>query len=260
MDPAVRSHPRHSRASSSGGGREDCWTEGATETLIEAWGERYVNLNRGNFRQKDWKEVADAVNARPDGVRPGKTDAQCKNRIDTLKKKFKLEKSKPSPSTWPFYYRLESLIGVNSTPTPKKKPSSSAVTLTVKSKVNVKPEPYSGVSNSTEASFDNGDEEDTDIAFDERVIKKQHRMEDVDFSDGVVCRELARAILKFAEIYERIESSKQQRMMELEKQRMELTKELEFERINMFMDAQLDLEKKTTKRAKYGSSDSGKKS
>ncbi|WCJ19924.1 sequence-specific DNA binding transcription factors [Euphorbia peplus] len=257
MDPAVRSHPRHrSAASSSGGGREDCWSEAATETLIEAWGERYVNLNRGNFRQKDWKEVADAVNSRQDGVRPSKTDAQCKNRIDTLKKKFKLEKSKPSPSNWPFYYRLETLIGANSNPSsaPKKKKVSSGV----RSKMNVKAEPDSGVSNSTSCG---GDEEDTDVGFDERVVKKQHLMEDVGVEDdGVVCRELARAILKFAEVYERIESSKQMRMMEMEKQRMELTKELEFERINMFMDAQVEMEKMSMKRRKYGSSDSGKKS
>ncbi|XP_021659856.1 trihelix transcription factor ENAP2 isoform X1 [Hevea brasiliensis] len=235
-----------------GGGREDCWSEGATETLIEAWGDRYVKVNRGNLRQKDWKEVADTVNARQNGVKPGKTDVQCKNRIDTLKKKYKQEKAKPAPSKWPFYYRLDSLIGVNATVNPKKKPAN-AVTFTVKSK----PELYPGVSNSTEASLDDEkDEDDDDLGFDERAIKKQHRMEDVDFSDGAACRELARAILKFGEIYERIESSKQQQIVELEKQRMEFTKELEFERMNMFMDAQMELEKKSLKRAKHTSSGS----
>ncbi|KAJ6690141.1 hypothetical protein OIU85_006422 [Salix viminalis] len=90
--------------------------------------------------------------------------------------------------------------------------------------------------------------------FDERVKKKRHRMEDVDLSDGAACRELARAILKFGEIYERIESSKQQQMMELEKQRMEFTKEVEFERMNLFVDAQLELKKKSFCRDKLASS------
>jgi hypothetical protein len=245
MDPspsAAITRPHH-------GGREDCWSDGATGTLVEAWGDRYINLNRGNLRQKDWKEVADAVNNRQNGVKPKKTDIQCKNRIDTLKKKYKIEKSKPPPSTWPFYYRLDSLLGTNSNATNTfKKPTS--VTLTVKSKTKPQNDVYPGLASCGESSSD-----DDDMAwFDERVKKKRHRMEDVDFSDGAACRELARAILKFGEIYERIESSKQQQMIELEKQRMEFTKEVEFERMNLFVDAQLELKKKSFSRDKFASS------
>ncbi|KAK6150006.1 hypothetical protein DH2020_017531 [Rehmannia glutinosa] len=76
--------------------REDCWTEEATATL----------------------EVADAVNARHGLTKKTRrTDVQCKNRIDTLKKKYKTEKAKISESngavssSWPFYSRLEYLIG-----------------------------------------------------------------------------------------------------------------------------------------------------
>ncbi|CAK7325895.1 unnamed protein product [Dovyalis caffra] len=232
MDPspsATTSRPHH-------GGREDCWSDGATKTLIEAWGDRYINLNRGNLRQKDWKEVADAVNNRQNGVKPKKTDIQCKNRIDTLKKKYKIEKSKP-------LRQLGSSITV------------STLSLALISKTKPKKEVYSGMASSRESS--SGDEEDDMAWFDERVKKKRHRMEDVDLSDGAACRELARAILKFGEIYERIESSKQQRMMELEKQRMEFTKELEFERMNMFVDAQLELKKKSFNRHKFASSSGG---
>lgn len=74
----------------------------------------------------------------------------------------------------------------------------------------------------------------------------------VGLSGGAACRELARAILKFGEIYERMESCKQEQMIELEKQRMAFTKELEVQRLNMFMDAQLELEK--MKRPKYSHS------
>ena len=228
------------------GGREDCWSEGATGKLIEAWGDRYLQLNRGNLRQKDWKEVAEAVNGRDNGVKPYKTDVQCKNRIDTLKKKYKLEKSKPLPSSWAFYPRLDFLIGGSN-----KKPTTT-VTLTIKSaRPSPKPPATSPVSD------DDVDEDDGDgLGFDGRVVMRKHRMmEAMDFSGGTACRELARAILKFGEIYERIESSKQQKMMELERQRMEFAKELEFQRLNMFMDAQLELEKR--KRAKYTAPASG---
>ncbi|KAJ6900128.1 hypothetical protein NC652_026306 [Populus alba x Populus x berolinensis] len=107
------------------GCREDCWSDGAPDTLIEAWGGRYINLNRGNVGQKDWKEVADTVNNRQNGVKPKKTDVLCKNRIVTLKKKYKIEKSKPTPLSWPPCYRLDSLIGTNSNTTnTDKKPTS----------------------------------------------------------------------------------------------------------------------------------------
>ncbi|KAG2723941.1 hypothetical protein I3760_02G194500 [Carya illinoinensis] len=255
--PTIRTH----FGSAGGGGREDCWSEGATETLIEAWGDRYVQLNRGNLRQKDWKEVAGSVNGRQNGLKPRKTDIQCKNRIDTLKKKYKLEKAKPSPSKWPFFYRLDSLIGTNAV---TKKPTNVGFTAkSSKPKPNPNPSPvvYSGVG-SSDSSLGDGDDDDhededdeDDVGFDGRVARK-HRMESVDLSDGAACRELARAILKFGEIYERIESSKHKQMMELERQRMEFTKDLEFQRMNMFMDAQLEIEK--MKRPKYAQG-SGKK-
>ncbi|KAG7013966.1 Trihelix transcription factor ASIL2, partial [Cucurbita argyrosperma subsp. argyrosperma] len=100
---------------SGGGGREDCWSEGATSVLIDAWGERYLELSRGNLKQKHWKEVADIVSSREDYTKIPRTDIQCKNRIDTVKKKYKTEKAKLTagggPSKWPFYDRLDLLIG-----------------------------------------------------------------------------------------------------------------------------------------------------
>ncbi|XP_020572625.1 trihelix transcription factor ASIL2-like [Phalaenopsis equestris] len=59
--------------------------------------------------------------------------------------------------------------------------------------------------------------------------------------DGI--RELARAIERFAEIYEKVEGDKQRQMIELEKQRMEFIKGLEFQRMQMFVDTQVQMEK-----------------
>lgn len=83
-----------------------------------------------------------------------------------------------------------------------------------------------------------GDEDDV-LGFDGSLRKL--RMDFPDFSGEMSCRELARAILKLGEIYERIESSKQQKIMELERQRMELTKDVELQRMNMYMETQLEL-------------------
>ncbi|XP_062217099.1 trihelix transcription factor ENAP2-like [Phragmites australis] len=94
--------------------REDCWSEGETAALVDAWGSRYLELNRGSLRQPQWREVADAVNSRPGASarrRPPRTDIQCKNRVDTLKKKYKAERARGGASPWAFYGQLDLLVG-----------------------------------------------------------------------------------------------------------------------------------------------------
>ncbi|CAO2198136.1 unnamed protein product [Urochloa humidicola] len=94
--------------------REDCWSEGETAALVDAWGSRYLDLNRGSLRQPQWREVAEAVNSRPGASarrRPPRTDIQCKNRVDTLKKKYKAERARGGPSPWAFYGQLDLLVG-----------------------------------------------------------------------------------------------------------------------------------------------------
>ncbi|KAK9168073.1 hypothetical protein Syun_000213 [Stephania yunnanensis] len=214
------SGPTRQTNHNSSGGREDCWSEGATSALVEAWGDRYLQLSRGNLRQKDWKEVADAVNSRRDGVKPPRTDVQCKNRVDTLKKKYKAEKAKPIPSKWPFYSRLDHLVGTaTATATapaakkaPQKAPAPSAPAVT------------------------------------------KFTVKNMNLGFGRNCPS---PVVAFGEIYERIETAKQEQLMELERQRMEVMKDVEFQRMQMFMEAQIELEK--LKRAAKYSSGTGKK-
>ncbi|KNA09549.1 hypothetical protein SOVF_152590 [Spinacia oleracea] len=209
------------------GGRDDCWNEESTGVLIEAWGERYLRSNRGNLRQNDWNDVADAVNSA--GVIRRRTDIQCKNRIDTIKKKYKVEKARSPPSTWRFFQRLDFLIGnVNVVKVSDTKNASPSP--------NPNPNPNSRLSlNSSNSS------ESTQSNEGGAAVEMEVDVEERDRETAV--RELARAVVKFGEVYERIESWKQEKVMELEKQRMELAKELEFQRMNMFVDAQIQLEK-----------------
>ncbi|KAL8161039.1 hypothetical protein V2J09_012528 [Rumex salicifolius] len=272
--------------SGGSGGREDCWSEEATAVLIEAWGERHLRCNRGNLRQNDWREVSDAVNGMEDGTKPRKSDVQCKNRIDTLKKKYKVEKAKSAPSMWPFFGRLDYLIGPGaggkksgspaSNFTPKQRPSrfrlSSCPNQNPNSSGSTIPKPrsaalavLSGGSSSRFNSLDSSDSESSlgggengkgpASSFGGGVGKKRSRLEVNSPPQETGFRELAKAILKFGEIYERIESSKQRQLVELERQRMEFTKELEFQRMNMLMEAQLEIEK--VKRSKNASNSGG---
>ncbi|XP_028761794.1 trihelix transcription factor ASIL2 isoform X2 [Neltuma alba] len=279
-------------------GREDCWSEDATFTLIDAWGERHLELNRGNLRQKHWQEVADAVNANHGHVKKARrTDVQCKNRIDTLKKKYKIEKNKVIDfdgnytSPWPFFARLDALIGDTfpvkrlppaidssrrSSP-PAKSPAwvTSQVPVGPRSGTQKRPalpapvpasmkdpsfrRKFSAFAAAAAAAAEAGDA-DSDDSDESRSSsatgskkrgreREKNRESDRDSEFGY--RELAQAIERFGEIYERVEAAKQRQMVELEKQRMQFAKDLEYQRMELFMETQVQLQK--IKRAKRSS-------
>ncbi|CAM8993587.1 unnamed protein product [Rhodiola kirilowii] len=244
--------------------REDCWTEEATRTLVEAWGERYLDLNRGNLRQKHWQEVADAVNAKHGNTKKTRrTDVQCKNRIDTLKKKYKIEKSRATSSTsyvsaWPFFDRLDSLVG----PVSSKKSASPATRrgrgnsgLQLSSPVPVAPRSasvkrlppsvddssfrrnFSAFAAAAAAAAEDSDETGKSISSTAGKSGGRSGLGDGGF------KELAQAIATFGEIYERVEGSKQKQMIELEKQRMKFAKDLEIQRMELLVDMQLQFER-----------------
>ncbi|KAG6501619.1 hypothetical protein ZIOFF_041502 [Zingiber officinale] len=116
---------------------EDCWSEDETSSHVDAWGDRFIELNRRNLRQKPWQEVADAINShRGTSRRPSCTDVQCKNRIDKLKKKYKVEKSRVAgsgESQKPFFFRLDALVGSAPPPTSKKQSGSPPLALALPS-------------------------------------------------------------------------------------------------------------------------------
>ncbi|KGN65982.2 hypothetical protein Csa_019788 [Cucumis sativus] len=162
---------------------------------------------------KDWQDVADSVNSLHGLTKKThRTDVQCKNRIDTVKKKYKTERARVSAShgnflsSWPFYARLDELIG----PTVSmKKPSSPPLALPLPFRKT--PPPSAAASSAIVA-----------------VSQKRPAvaMEDV-----------------FGEVYERVEAEKVRQMVELEKQRMQFAKDLELQRMHMFMETQVQLER-----------------
>lgn len=268
--------------------REDCWSEEATATLVDAWGRRYMELNRGNLRQKDWQEVAEAVNVRHGHTKKTRrTDVQCKNRIDTLKKKYKTERAKIAESngnltsSWPFFSNLEHLIGSNSNkhqnkllsplqpphsspplalpappmavPLPYRKALTPAMvtpmSLPMKRPISSPPlqesyfrRNYSAMAAAAAAA---AAEDEADVEEDDGESEGEEAgkgvEEEEEGEEGL--KRLAKAIERFGEIYEKVESMKQRQMIELEKQRMQFAKDLEVQRMRLFMDTEVQLEK-----------------
>lgn len=263
--------------------REDCWSEEATSTLVDAWGRRYMELNRGNLRQKDWQDVADAVNAlHAHSKKTHRTDVQCKNRIDTIKKKYKIEKARVTASngtlssSWPFFERMDALIGNNVKPSTNFSPKLSqsppvAVPLTYRKSVSVNnnnnsnsnsnslaltPIPATAVvalpqkrGYNSEGFYRNysavaaaaaaADSEEEEEA--EEEAEEEENENENEENTGV--RKLAKAIERFGEVYERVEAEKLRQMVELEKQRMQFASDLEMQRLRMFTEMQVQLER-----------------
>lgn len=85
------------------------WSESAITGLLDAFGARYIASHRGNLRGKDWADVTRAVNA--SGITGTKSVEQCRNKIDNLKKRFKLEREKGTLSAWPWFRTLDAIVG-----------------------------------------------------------------------------------------------------------------------------------------------------
>ncbi|KAJ0045472.1 hypothetical protein Pint_05900 [Pistacia integerrima] len=107
------------------------WSDTAIACLLEAYTEKFNQLNRGNLRGRDWEEVAEAVTERCGGGGYGgesggsekqhkawKSVEQCKNKIDNLKKRYKVELQRMNnsgsvTSSWHWFKQMEVIVGSN---------------------------------------------------------------------------------------------------------------------------------------------------
>lgn len=95
------------------------WSDSAISCLLEAYTEKYNQLNRGNLRGRDWEEVAEAVSERG-GSNNKKSVEQCKNKIDNLKKRYKVELQRINnssggygsggSSSWHWFKQIEAIM------------------------------------------------------------------------------------------------------------------------------------------------------
>ncbi|XP_031252271.1 uncharacterized protein LOC116110190 [Pistacia vera] len=94
------------------------WSDAAIACLLDAYLDKFMQLNRGNLRGRDWEEVAVTVSERCE--KHSKSVEQCKNKVDNLKKRYKLERHRMnnggiSTSHWPWFKKMEQIVG-NSVP------------------------------------------------------------------------------------------------------------------------------------------------
>ncbi|URE42941.1 Alcohol dehydrogenase transcription factor Myb/SANT-like [Musa troglodytarum] len=101
-------------SSGDNGKRREEWTDTAIGSLLDAYTAKYEQLNRGNLRGRDWEDVATTVSERCN-----KSVERCKNKIDNLKKQYKVECQRLNSSGvptghWPWFKKMEQIVGSSS--------------------------------------------------------------------------------------------------------------------------------------------------
>lgn len=261
--------------SSGGGGREDCWSEKATGVLIDAWGEIHMELSRGNLKQKHWEKVAETVRRKEeDNGKTPKTDVQCKNRMDTVKKKYKQEKlTRGRSSSWVFFDKLDRLIGSTAKISPAPPPPSGLggglhnipMGIPMGRGLNL----YHQQGKAETPRFGGTASESKRWPLTRKRNVSDSHSEDSGGDDslpppppllplakrkqggGNKWREVSSAIMRFGEAYEQIENAKLQQVVEMEKERLRFLKELESQRMHFFVKFQFELSQQREENGKH---------
>ncbi|KAJ6814820.1 trihelix transcription factor ASIL2-like [Iris pallida] len=233
------------------------WSEDSTFVLLDAWGDLFVQNGRKSLRSDEWSEVAKKVNHASRIVR---SDSQCRNRLDTLKKKYKKEKLRVTEypdlkSEWIYFKKMDSLMCSPSPPSPAAAVAVEA--LPPRLPCGVDAGEYVFSNNRVYTNRANGMDEMRDSPGD---TGSEGDDDDDDESDGLPpavtptpavtkrrgensasFRMLADSIRKFGEVYEKIEIGKRQQMAELERMRSEFQRDLEVKKRQILERAQAEI-------------------
>ncbi|KAH6800570.1 hypothetical protein C2S52_001034 [Perilla frutescens var. hirtella] len=210
------------------------WSEHETSILLDAWGERYLRQGTRSLRSEEWQEVAEKVSQESQIER---SDTQCRNRLDTLKKKYKKEKMKLGGNgnnvacKWSYFKKMDVLLS--------SLPQQAGLSCGMESGeyVFARPEVYLNQSNGLDEMRDrlgNSESGESEGLPPQRANSRRLRGS---------FKILADSIHKFSEIYQKIEDSKRQQMVELEKMRMDFHRDLDFQKRQILERARAEIEK-----------------
>ncbi|KAI5680577.1 hypothetical protein M9H77_01804 [Catharanthus roseus] len=223
------------KSSHAGGSSRESWNEEESFVLLEVWGERYLELGRRSLRAEDWSEVAEKV-SEMSGTE--KSEMQCRNQLDVLKKKYKKERAKSEKigggfaSKWVFFKKMDVLLNLR-----MRGHCGLGCGLDSGEYVFMNPRVYLDKSNVLDEMRDSPGQSDDENEEDEGFGGHE------DEKHGESARLLADSIQRFGEIYEKIESSKRKQMMELEKMRRDFQRDLELQKKQIVERAQAEIAK-----------------
>ncbi|KAI4347143.1 hypothetical protein L6164_007985 [Bauhinia variegata] len=217
----------------------DEWTEHATFVLLEVWGDKFLQLGRKSLRSEDWLDVVEKVS---EELKVERTEAQCRNMLDKLKRKYKKEKTKMdemglSSSKWAYFKKMDMLMASSA-----KQEYGLACGVDSGEYVFMNTRVYLNRSNGFDEMTDSPGESETSEENDSDDLPRRRKGVGDD-DEETSFRVLADSIQKFGKIYEKIETSKRQQMMELEKMRLDFNRELEQQKKQILERAQVEIAK-----------------
>ncbi|ONK59103.1 uncharacterized protein A4U43_C08F3000 [Asparagus officinalis] len=234
------------------------WSEDSTFVLLEAWGDLFVSNGRKSLRFDEWSEVAKKVNQ---DSRITRSDSQCRNRLDTLKKKYKKEKARMAEipnfkSDWIYFKKMDSFM---SSPSPAPVQATRSSPLRLKcgvdageyvfsnsrvylNRANAMDEMRDSPGDTGTGDEEGGDDDDGDDSdgLPPTMSEKRRRGGSGSFP-SLSFKMLSDSIQKFSEVYEKIESNKRQQMVELERMRMEFHRDLEVQKRQILERGQAEI-------------------
>ncbi|XP_038699149.1 trihelix transcription factor ASIL2 [Tripterygium wilfordii] len=211
------------------------WSEDEEFVLLEAWGDKFLQFGR-SLRSEDWVEVAEKVTEETGSRR---TEAQCRSILDSLKRKYRKEKSKMEQmgingSKWRFFKKLDMLLGFSGI---KEWNGGLACGVDSGEFVFMDTRVYLERANGFDEMRDSPVDSEGEMENEDGDVLSSKRCEDSSL------RVLADSVEKFGEIYEKIESSKREHMLELEKMREDFRRELELQKKQILEKAQTEIAK-----------------
>ncbi|CAH2064150.1 unnamed protein product [Thlaspi arvense] len=256
--------------------KRDEWSEGAVSSLLEAYETKWVIRNRAKLKGQDWEDVARHVSSRASHSKSPKTQTQCKNKIESMKKRYRSESATADGSSWPLYPRLDHLLRGNGSASvqPQPQPQPQAVMplncsvplllLEPPSPVVTHPPQPAQISYGSNGVGRIPKEDGIKPKLSEQKPEKAAEM-DTDSSTPVICREKAKARPKklrrrykeekeeiagsirwLAEVVMRSERTRMETMKEIERMRAEAEVkrgEMDLKRTEIMANTQLEIAK-----------------
>lgn len=224
--------PRNPRLLAYGDGNSAVeWSEHEKFVLLEVWGDKFLQLGRNSLRSEDWVDVAEKVS---ETSKIERNEAQCRQMMDVLKRRYKKEKAKGGNfSKWAYFNKMDMLM---------KQESGTVGGFSLACGVD------SGeyVFMDTRVYLDraNMNDEMRDSPCESEEEEEEEEEGGSAGNDGMKgLRVLAESVQKFGEIYGKIESSKREQMMELERMRIEFQMDLELQKKQILDRAQAEIAK-----------------
>jgi hypothetical protein len=89
------------------------WSARSVALFLDLYEEKYFEMDRGSFRSKDWEQLVDRFNIEGGG---GKSVKQCRDKMDSLKKRHKLERGRKASTgaeacSWMWFGKMDGMFG-----------------------------------------------------------------------------------------------------------------------------------------------------